>query len=92
MSADLRAPHLGVGGAFLSEVCAQRAAALDELERAATSQDEWSLSAARGRLRDLEELLDRNDWTLPVFAEVPEVPDTVDHLDTALPPGAIRRA
>jgi hypothetical protein len=61
MSTDVRTPDLEVSAAFLAEVREQRAEALEEMERAAASLDEWALSAARGRLRDLEELLDRND-------------------------------
>ncbi len=70
MSTDVHThtPYLEISAAFLAEVRAQRTEALDQMERAAASLDEWALSAARGRLRDLEELLDRNDagwqpWT-----------------------------
>lgn len=51
----------GVSAAFLAEVRAQRTAALEQLERAAVALDDWSVSEARGRLRDLEDLLARND-------------------------------
>lgn len=39
------APHVGLGSAFIAEVRMQRAQALDQLEQAAATLDDWALSA-----------------------------------------------
>lgn len=80
MTADVRTPPRNVSAAFLAEVQTQRAEALDQMELAGASLDDWALSAARGRLRDLEELLDRNDAGRASWG-TRRTPDTCDDLD-----------
>jgi len=47
--------------AFLEEIRAQRAVALQELRRARAARDDPAVTVATGRLCDLEELALRND-------------------------------
>ena len=50
---------MGMSGAFLAELDAQRSAALLELQAAHAAADESLAIAALARLRDLDELLNR---------------------------------
>jgi hypothetical protein len=51
---------MGISGAFLKELSAQRAAALHELQEARAAGNDGDAALALARLRDLDELLARS--------------------------------
>jgi len=51
---------MGISGAFLNELGAQRDAALHELQAARAAGNDADAALALARLRDLDELLARN--------------------------------
>ncbi|KQX61750.1 MAG: hypothetical protein ACTHLJ_00500 [Angustibacter sp.] len=54
---------MGISGAFLNELSAQRAAALHELQQARAAGNDADAALALARLRDLDELLARSGST-----------------------------
>jgi hypothetical protein len=51
---------MGISGAFLNELNAQRTAALHELQEARSAGNDADAALALARLRDLDELLTRS--------------------------------
>jgi hypothetical protein len=51
---------MGISGAFLTELAAQRATAVRELRAARWAADDGAAAVALARLRDLDELLARS--------------------------------